>query len=86
MLRSRSRKKSHIIPNFHNVHCVTDKLTLEIMGLQHKLDSIHGSPSQNNLSMAQTYKEMIHSRSVLVDNLSKHKDERNSFGIHRRIN
>ncbi len=81
MLRNVRRQRSHVKPKYQNANAVRDKLLLEIAELQSKLDNIGTSPSRNNLEAVQTFKEMIYSRNELLDNLSKQKDERASFGV-----
>ncbi|MFK7864540.1 MAG: hypothetical protein AB8B95_09990 [Pseudohongiellaceae bacterium] len=85
MLRNVRRQRTHIAPNYHNTHAVRDKLLLEIAELKGKMDDVDGSPSQDNLTAVQTFKEMIHSREDLLNNLSQSKDERSSFGLGRRL-
>ncbi len=65
------RYQSHVSRNYHDVIAVTDKLTREILSLKNKLEDIKSTPSYSNLSIAQTYKEMIHGRKTLVKDLTK---------------
>jgi|APSaa5957512535_1039671.scaffolds.fasta_scaffold40630_2 hypothetical protein len=85
MLRNVRRPRSHVAPNYEGANAIRDKLLHEIADLQNKLDSIGGSPSQNNLASAQSFKEMIYSRNELLNNLARQKDERASFGVDRKL-
>jgi len=85
MLRNVRNQRSHVIPSYQDVNAVKDKLSLEIAELQAKMDRFSSSPSQNNLATVQTFKEMIYSRNELLTNLNRQKDERNIFGVDRRI-
>ncbi|PCH62888.1 MAG: hypothetical protein COC19_02275 [SAR86 cluster bacterium] len=85
MLRNVRRQRSHVVPSFHNVDFTKDKLTQEITEMQKKMDMVGNSPSQNNLATVKSYKEMISSRHALINNLSRQKDERVSFGVDRRF-
>lgn len=85
MLRNVRRPRSHVQPNYEGANAVRDKLLNEIADLQSKLDNLSGSPSQNNLSAAQTFKEMIYSRNELLTNLDRQKDERSSYGVDRKL-
>ena len=85
MLRKVRRQRSHVIPNYQDANAVRDKLMLEIVDLQSKLDKIDGSPSQSNLSKAQTFRKMIYSRNELLSNISRQKDERVSFGLDKKL-
>ena len=79
MLRNVRNPRNHLAPNYDSSHAVRDKLLMEIAELQAKLDQVSGSPKQENLAKIQTFKEMIHSRNVLLDDLSRQKDERASY-------
>lgn len=85
MLRNVRRPRTHIAPNYHNTHAVRDRLLLEIADLQSKMDDVDGSPSHENLSAMQTFKEMIHSREDLLNNLSRQKDERSNYGLEKPL-
>ncbi|NKB34484.1 MAG: hypothetical protein GKR91_15435 [Pseudomonadales bacterium] len=85
MLRNVRRPRNHVPPNYEGANAVRDKLLKEITDLQTKLDNLSGSPSQNNLSAAQSFKEMIYSREELLNNLDKQKDECASFGVERKL-
>lgn len=85
MLRNVRRPRNHLSPNYQDTHGIRDKLLMEIADLQGKLDKVEGSPSQDNLSVMQTFKEMIHSREQMLSNLSRQKDERSNFGLDNRL-
>ena len=85
MLRKVRRQRSHVIPNYQDANAVRDKLQLEIADLQSRLDQVDGSPSQSNLSKAQTFEAMIYSRNELLSHISRQKDERISFGLDKKL-
>ncbi len=85
MLRNVRRPRSHVRPNYEGANAVRDKLLREIAEIQSKLDNLSGSPSQTNLVVAQSFKEMIYSHNELLNNLARQKDERASFGVDRKL-
>jgi hypothetical protein len=85
MLRNVRRPRNHLAPNFNNTDAIRDRLLLEIADLNGKLDGVDTIQSQANLSTAQSFKEMIHSRQQMLSNLSRQKSERSSFGLEKRL-
>jgi len=85
MLRNVRRPRTHVPPNLEGTNEVRDKLLKEITDIQSKLDKLSGSPSQNNLAAAQTFKEMIYSRNELLNNLAMQKDERATYGVDKKL-
>lgn len=85
MLRNVRRPRNHLAPNYNNTHAIRDRLMLEIADLHSKLDDIDGEQSQDNLSATQSFKEMIHSRERMLGDLSRSKNERNSYGLDKRL-
>jgi hypothetical protein len=85
MLRNVRRPRNHLAPNFNNTDAIRDRLVLEIADLNGKLDGVDIIQSQENLSTAQSFKEMIHSRQQMLGNLSRQKSERSSFGLEKRL-
>ncbi|MFT4887817.1 MAG: hypothetical protein ACJA2D_002612 [Pseudohongiellaceae bacterium] len=85
MLRNVRRPRNHLAPNFNNTDAIRDRLLLEIADLNGKLDGVDTIQSQENLSTAQSFKEMIHSRRQMLGNLSRQKSERSRFGLEKRL-
>lgn len=86
MLRNVRRPRTHLKPNYQNSHAVRDKLMHEISELQAQLDKVEGSPHSQNLEKVQTFKEMIYSRSEMLNNIDQQKDERARFGLDKPFN
>ena len=85
MIRNVRRPRSHLSPSFENPNAVRDKLQQEIADLESKLDKAMRAADSNNREAAQTFKEMIYSRTDLLASLSRQKDERTLFGLDRKL-
>jgi hypothetical protein len=86
MLRNVRRPRAHLKPNYQDSHAVRDKLMQEISDLQAQLGRVEGSPNPENLARVQTFKEMIYSRSEMLHNIDRQKDERSRFGLDKPFN
>jgi hypothetical protein len=69
--RPPSRKNPIDGVKLQNVQAIKAHLLEEIIELESKLDKIKGSGDPVNLSLMQTYREMIHSRRTFFNELNR---------------
>ena len=69
--RPPSRKDSLNGPRLHNMQAIKAHLLEEIIELESKLDKVKSSGEAVDLSLIQTYREMIHSRRAFFNELSR---------------
>lgn len=60
--RPHDRPSTHASPRLENVQAVKQHLLEEIIDLESKMDKLKGSGDPVDLSLIQTYREMIHGR------------------------
>jgi len=86
MLRNVRRPRAHLKPSYQDSNAVRDKLMQEISDIQAQLGRVEGNPDAENLAKVQTFKEMIYSRTEMLNNIDRQKDERSRFGLDRPLN
>ncbi len=86
MLRNVRRPRAHLKPSYQDSNAVRDKLMQEISDIQAQLGRVEGNPDVENLAKVQTFKEMIYSRTEMLNNIDRQKDERSRFGLDRPLN
>ncbi len=69
-------RKSHSLAGFnlHNTHALKERLVKEMLVLDKQCQALGSSPGQMDFSMVQTYKEMIHSRRALLNQLNSNTE------------
>lgn len=63
------------VPRLSNVSAVKQQLLQEIIELQRQLDGTGSAPGGVDFSLIQTYREMIHSRRALFNQLERAGDD-----------
>jgi hypothetical protein len=67
---SKVERHMKVSPNLDNLEVLRGKLSEELTSLEHSLNRLRGGYTQNDLSLCQTYKEMIHGRRELLNRIS----------------
>lgn len=67
---SRQERFTRVKHNLGNVDTLKGKLSEELVSLEYRLSRLRGGYTQADLSMCQTYKEMIHGRRELLYRIS----------------
>ena len=69
--RPQSRKQNLAGVRLQNIQAVKEKLLEEIIELESQMERIKGSGDPVDLSLIQTYREMIHSRKAFFNELTR---------------
>ncbi len=67
---NRVERHTRVSPNLGNTDVLKGKLYEELASLEHRLNRLRGGYTQTDLTLCQTYKEMIHGRRELLNRLS----------------
>lgn len=69
--RPQSRRENLTGVRLQNIQAVKEKLLEEMVELESKMEKLRGSIDPANLSMMQTYREMIHGRKAFFNTLNR---------------
>jgi hypothetical protein len=69
--RPPSRKENLTGVRLQNIQVVKEKLIEELVELESQMERLKGSGDPVNLSLIQTYREMIHSRRAFFNQLNR---------------
>ena len=59
-----------VTPNLTNTDILRGELSNQLATLEHRLSQLRGGYTQKEISLCQTYKEMIHGRRKLLEKIS----------------
>ena len=69
--RPQLRQESSGGARLNNTKCLKEKLLTELVELEKQMENMKSTSGEVDFSMMQTYKEMIHSRKALFNELSR---------------
>lgn len=69
--RPQSRQETYGGARLHNTNPLKDQLLAELVELEKQMEQMKSEGKAADFSMMQTYKEMIHSRKILFNELNR---------------